>query len=470
MTMNRIGLKLGAVFIALIIVILLSLGIAVDRLFTNFYNEQMRSDTREIAAHFAAMAESNDTFSQSMIRAFAEFSEVRVFWLSADGKVQTLSGKSHPDRSWIKADATRRLLSGHPAEYQASDAQGHHFYVVGQPLKTSQRTRPAIYIVSSMKKIDASLQRLRNLLILSGLGAFLLALGMILIMSKLLSRPLLDMQKMTEKMAQGDWDVRLRIGSNDEIGRLGHSINGLAASLQRYRDTRRAFFSNISHELRTPITYLQGYAKVLSDGFVDSDKEKKQYLSIIYQESVRLEHLIRDLFDLAKMEEGQTTLVREWLDLKEVIQTAIQKVKLKAEKKRLSLQTNLHDPIPFIRGDRKRMEQVLLNLLDNAIRYTEKGNILVQLTRKKEGIVLSVSDTGIGIPKDEVPYIFDRFYRVEKSRAREYGGTGLGLSIVKKYVERQGGKVQVDSEPGRGTTFRLIFPYEEKQGQDGTKS
>ncbi|GEB76745.1 MULTISPECIES: sensor histidine kinase [Sporolactobacillus] len=469
MSINRIGLKLGAAVIVLMIVILVSSGLAVDRLFTNFYDAQMKDNTQEIAAHFATMAESNDTSSQSMIRAFAKFSDVKVFWLNDEGRILTLPGEKQPNLSFIRSRDTRRLLSGHSVAFQNHDVHGNRFYVVGKPIQIGKTTGSAIYIVSSMKKIDDSLQRLRNLLVLSGLGAFFLALGMILIMSKLLSRPLLRMQQMTDKMAKGNWDTRLQVGSRDEIGMLGHSINDLAASLQRYRDTRRAFFSNISHELRTPVTYLQGYAKVLTDGLVDSDKEKKQYLSIIYQESVRLEHLINDLFDLSKMEEGQIKLNMEWMDLKITIKTTVQKVKLKAESKRLSLQLDLQDQVPLIRGDRKRMEQVLLNLLENAIRYTEKGSVLVRLTGKKEATVLSVSDTGIGIPKEELPYIFERFYRVEKSRAREYGGTGLGLSIVKKYVEMQDGTVRVDSQMGVGTTFTLIFTHEKKQRRDGMK-
>lgn len=468
MSINRIGLKLGIAIIGLIIVILLSSGLAVDRMFTNFYNAQTRENTQEIAVHFTTMAESKDASSESMIRTFAEFSNVRVYWLNEDGKVRVFKDEKGPSNfSFIRRSDTQRLLSGQAIESRYQNVKGNRFYVVGKPIKTGRTTWSAIYIISSMKQMDDSLYRLRGLLILSGLGAFLLALGMILIMSKLLSRPLLQMQKMTEKMAKGNWDARLQIGGHDEIGMLGNSINGLAASLQRYRDTRQAFFSNISHELRTPVTYLQGYSKVLTDGLVNSDKERKQYLSIIYQESERLGHLINDLFDLSKMEEGQITLTMEWLDLKEIIKTTAHKVKLKAEKKGVSLQMDLHDSVPLIHGDRQRMEQILLNLLENAIRYTEKGSVLVRLTKQKETTILSVSDTGIGVPKDELPYIFERFYRVEKSRARKYGGTGLGLSIVKKYVEMQGGTVRVDSEPGAGTTFTVTFSHEKKQEKGG---
>lgn len=468
MTMNRIGLKLGVAIMVLIIVILLSLGLAVDRLFTTFYDAQMKEDTQEIAAHFTTMVASGEDSSQSMIRTFAEFSNVKVYWLYADGRVLTLEGKKEqPSPSFIRKSENRRLLSGHAIEFRFQDGQHNRYYVVGKPVKRDKSTRSAIYIASSMKQIDNSLYRLRGLLILSGLGAFLLALGMILIMSKLLSRPLLQMQHMTGKMAKGDWDARLKIGSRDEIGMLGRSINDLAASLQRYRDTRQAFFSNISHELRTPVTYLQGYTKVLADGMVQSDKEKEQYLSIIYQESVRLERLINDLFDLSKMEEGQIKLTMESLDLKGPMKAALQKVKLKAENKHLSLQVDIHEHVPCIHGDRQRMEQVLLNLLENAIRYTENGTILVQLKKQNNAAVVIVADTGIGIPNEELPFIFERFYRVEKSRARKYGGTGLGLSIVKKYVEMQGGTVHVESTAGVGTTFTLTFPFEEKHEKGG---
>lgn len=467
MKLNRVGLKLGVAILSLMAVVLVFSSLAVDRLFTNFYETQMKDNARVIAAHLTTMAESDDHSSRAMIRTFAEFSDVKVYWLTANGTIQAVSGANHVYPPFINSSNTKKLMSGRPVEFQNSDTRGQRFFIIGEPVKTNQSIRSAIYIVSSMKKMDDSLQRLRDLLILSSIGAFLLASGMILIISKLLSRPLLQMQQMTEKMAEGHWDTRLQVGSKDEIGMLGNSINDLAASLQRYRDTRQAFFSNVSHELRTPVTYLQGYSKVLSDGLVTSEQEKKQYLSIIYQESVRLEHLIDDLFDLAKLEEGQITLTLKPLDLKEVIRKAVQKVCLKAEMKQLSLQTDLHDEVPLISGDQQRMEQILLNLLENAIRYTEKGSILVCLKKGAGHALLSVQDSGVGIPEDELPYIFERFYRVEKSRARQYGGTGLGLSIVKKYTEMQGGTVRVNSQNGRGATFTLIFPYVNEQRKGG---
>jgi signal transduction histidine kinase len=178
---------------------------------------------------------------------------------------------------------------------------------------------------------------------------------------------------------------------------------------------------------------------------------------------MRLQHLVDDLFDLAKMEEGKVSLSLEWIDLAEITDNAVQKIKLKAGEKNLSLQTKINSNIPLIYGDGLRTEQVLLNLLENAVRYTEKGSIVVELDQNSSFINIAVEDTGMGIPEDEIPYIFDRFYRVEKSRSRQYGGTGLGLPIAKKLVELQGGELKVFSKLGHGTRFEIRFVPEHQE-------
>ncbi|XOS93376.1 sensor histidine kinase [Brevibacillus laterosporus] len=265
------------------------------------------------------------------------------------------------------------------------------------------------------------------------------------------------MQQATKKIAIGELETRLDIHSKDEIGDLAVAINNLAADLQRYRDTRQEFFANISHELRTPITYLEGYAKVVKNRLYTTEEEKDRYLDIIYQEGVRIQHLVDDLFELAKMEEGKVSLSMEWVDLKDVVDQAVQTVSLKAKEKDLELVVHSSESVPLIRGDGMRMEQIVLNLLENAVRYTEKGHIDVHLHCTSSTLFLSIEDTGIGIPEDELPYIFDRFYRVEKSRSRLTGGTGLGLSIVKKLVELQGGSIEVSSKRDIGTCFTVQF-------------
>lgn len=184
---------------------------------------------------------------------------------------------------------------------------------------------------------------------------------------------------------------------------MAEAINDLAVDLQRYRDTRQEFLANISHELRTPITYLEGYTKVIKDGLYETEGERDLYLDIIHQEAHRLQHLVDDLFELAKMEEGKVTLTQEWIDLSQLAEQAVRRVELKAKEKGLLLKLQLSGDAYMIRGDQKRMEQIIMNLLENAIRYTDEGEIIVHMEFAADAATLIVEDTGIGIPEEELP-------------------------------------------------------------------
>ncbi len=427
-------------------------------MFSNFYHTEMRTEVTEMTSHFTTMAETTETSSEEMILTFADFSNVSMFYIDATGEITLHSGGHNAaDRSFIRPKDLKQIFSGKTINLEHEDLLGNRYMVIGQPIYQDNQISSAIYVMASTQSMDKSLAAVRNLLILSGVGAFLLAMGITWIMALLFSRPLIMMQQATKKIAIGELETRLDIHSKDEIGDLAAAINNLAADLQRYRDTRQEFFANISHELRTPITYLEGYAKVVKNRLYTTEEEKDRYLDIIYQEGVRIQHLVDDLFELAKMEEGKVSLSMEWVDLKDVVDQAVQTVSLKAKEKGLELVVHPSESVPLIRGDGMRMEQIILNLLENAVRYTEKGHIDVHLHCTSSTLSLSIEDTGIGIPEDERPYIFDRFYRVEKSRSRQTGGTGLGLSIVKKLVELQGGSIEVRSKRGIGTSFTVQF-------------
>jgi signal transduction histidine kinase len=462
---NRIGIKLGSVIITVFLIVLLFLGFAIDKMFTNFYTAEMRKETEEIASHFTVMANATDVTSEQTMMTFAEFSNVSIFNILDNGTVNLHSGvHDSADRSFIRSSDLDKIFGGKIVSLMYKDPEGHRYFVSGQPITKGGVITSALYVMASTEQMEQSLSGVRNLLILSGMGAFLLAMGITWIIAQVLSRPLLQMQKATRKIAVGELETRLEITSRDELGSLAEAINDLAADLQHYRDSRQELFSNISHDLRTPITYLEGYSRVVKDHLYETEEEKDRYLDIIYQEAVRLQHLVDDVFDLAKMEEGKITLLVEELNLSDLTEQAVQKVKLKAKEKGLNLSFESSGPVTLVRGDGKRMEQIVLNLLENAIRYTEKGSIQAGLDYSGTSVILSVEDTGIGIPEEDLPYIFERFYRVEKSRARQFGGTGLGLSIVKKLAELQGGSIKVTSRLGGGTRFEVHFPRQPDQG------
>lgn len=459
MRRNRIGMKLGLVIASIVFVVLLFLGVSLYQMFSNFYHAEMRTEVTELTSHFRTMAETTDSSSmEEMIRTFADFSNVSMFYINAAGEVTLHSGgHSAADRSFIRTEDVQQIFAGKSIHLEHEDPLGNRYMVIGQPIYQDNQISSAIYVMASMQSMDSSLITVRNLLLLSGVGAFLLAIGITWIMALLFARPLIMMQQATKKIAIGELETRLDIHSKDEIGDLAAAINNLAVDLQRYRDTRQEFFAAISHELRTPITYVEGYAKVVKNRLYETEEEKDRYLDIIYQEGVRIQHLVNDLFELAKMEEGKISLSMEWVDLKDVVDQAVQTVSLQAKEKGIELIVHPVASVPVIRGDGRRMEQIVRNLLENAVRYTEEGRIEVHLRSTRGTLSLSIEDTGIGIPEDELPYIFERFYRVEKSRSRKTGGTGLGLSIVKKLVELQGGSIQVSSQKDAGTRFTVTF-------------
>lgn len=462
MRWNRIAVKLGTTIISLLLVVLLPLGFVIDQIVSGFYYGQVQEEIDNQSSRYAtALAGSQNMMMINMIEMMAEFSGDRLYIVDEKGEVIANAGvPGLPEGSSISVEEVNALSKGDTigGEYEHPES-GSRFLVSGKSIHDGKTFFGGIYVLSSVESIDQSIYRLRQMFILSGVGAFLLALGFTLVLSRKLSDPMVQMEQATRKIAKGDLDTRVEVTSGDETGTLAQAINDLAVDLKRYRDTRREFFANISHELRTPMTYLEGYANIVKEGLYQTEKEKERYLDIIQQESVRLTRLIEDLFDLSKIEEGKISFHQESIDLLEVMENVIQKFHLKAKGKGVNLHASSSEEVPFVYGDGFRMEQILNNLLDNAFRYTEQGTINVHIqSLKNSHVQITIKDTGKGIPEDELPYIFERFYRVEKSRSREYGGTGLGLAIVKQLVELQEGSIQVFSEVGKGTRFEIIFP------------
>ncbi|MEI2393998.1 sensor histidine kinase [Paenibacillus phytohabitans] len=456
---NIIGSKLGLVIMSVFLIVLLSLGMVIDRMFTSFYYNEMQTETEELASHFTVMAQSKESTTSQMMTTFAEFSNVSIFNILPDGRTNLHSGvHDSADRAFIRTGDLTDIFTGKTVSFLYKDPAGHRYFVTGQPITGEDGVSSALYVMSSTTSMEESLASVRNILLLAGIGAFTLALGITWIIAVVLSRPLLQMQRATRKIAAGELETRLTIRGKDEIGFLAGAINDLAVDLQRYRDTRQEFLANISHELRTPITYLQGYAKVVKGGLYETEEDKVLYLDIIDQEAHRLQHLVDDLFELAKMEEGRIPLNLEQVNLRQIVDQAVRRVELPAKEKGLLLTASYDDGQEVrVLGDGKRMEQIVMNLLENAVRYTEKGQIKVSLRFTPDSAIFVVEDTGIGIPEAELPFIFDRFYRVEKSRSRQYGGSGLGLSIVNKLVELLGGTIVFTSKVGVGTRCEVAF-------------
>jgi len=290
--------------------------------------------------------------------------------------------------------------------------------------------------------------------------AFMVALSLALtvVLSKRLTQPLRQMTAVTSAIAEGDYSQRVGVRGNDEIACLAASINRMADSLQAYRAQQSAFLADVSHELRTPLTYIQGYSEALKKGYGD-EAQRRAMAETIHREASRLTRLLQDLFALVRMQEPSFRIQRAPVNLAQTVEAVVARMAPAFQEKGIVLTVEAAGEPLWVDGDAARLEQVWINLLDNARRHTPAGGrVTVRLLREKDEAVVEVRDTGEGIPPEELPRIWERLYRVEKSRSRTHGGSGLGLSIVKRIVELHGGRVGVESERGKGATFIVRLP------------
>ena len=269
-----------------------------------------------------------------------------------------------------------------------------------------------------------------------------------------LARPLREIGGAARRIAEGDYEARIPRHGPEEIVSLTDSFNQMAAALEEQERMRREFIANAAHELRTPLTNLQGYLEALRDGVIEPDRATFESL---WDEAERLVRLSRSLDTLAAGDAGAPAAAAD-LDLAATIRAAVDLARPAALLAGLELDVDLPDSLPA-RGDPDQLAQVVGNLLQNAVRYTPTGGrVSIKAERRPGDVLVSVANSGDGIPADDLPHVFERFYRVDKSRDRARGGAGIGLAIVRQIVEAHGGHVSVESEVGRGSVFTLKIP------------
>ncbi len=298
---------------------------------------------------------------------------------------------------------------------------------------------------------------LEQTLWIAGLSGAALAILLGYLFTRQIVAPLDRVTAAARRVAQGDLTQRVETSGSGELAELGKSFNQMAATLSRDQRLRQNMVADIAHELRTPLSILQGNVEAMLDGVMEANTEN---LNSLHQETKLLSRLIDDLRTLSLAEAGQLRFYPEATDMKEVSSQVIDGFQTQFATKNLKVGLEAAEDLPPAWVDSDRTAQVIRNLMSNAFNYTpEGGSITLRLTPGSEGITVSVIDTGSGIPADDLPHVFSRLYRVDRSRTRSTGGSGLGLAIVKQLVEAQGGSVWVESQPGQGATFSFLAPY-----------
>lgn len=288
-------------------------------------------------------------------------------------------------------------------------------------------------------------------------AAFVTAVAVSLFVTRRIVAPIQSMTQATARIADGRYGERVPVTSDDELGQLATQFNRMAAALERVEQMRRDLIADVAHELRTPLAGIAGYMEGLLDGVIPPEPETFHRL---HREAARLQRLVDDLQELSRAEAGQISLRPRRITVAELVEVAAGRLRSQFDDKGIALKVEIPPELPPVLADPDRIAQVLTNLLGNALQYTPTGGRVEVRARPDDGAVaVAVTDTGIGIAAEHLPHVFDRFFRVDRSRARASGGTGIGLTVARHLVEAHRGSIKAESAGvGRGSTFTVTLP------------
>jgi signal transduction histidine kinase len=330
------------------------------------------------------------------------------------------------------------------------------YIATASPIEVDDVIVGYVFMFQDTNSVQTLIKHLNEHFLIAGFISICLTIIIIVILSKALTKPLIGMKIATSRMSTGDYSVSFPKTGKDELGDLANSIEMLAKQLDYLTKERNDFLASISHELRTPLTYIKGYADIIHKRNLSREDQEK-YLEIILEETIRLSNLIKELFELAKFDQNMFVIQKQRIELCEFLFRVEQKLSPAFNEKNMTLNVSCPHHV-YLMADPVRLEQVFLNLLDNAMKYSQPGSKTdITVVKKGSNLVVNVTDNGKGIPKKDILHIFDRFYRVDKSRTRALGGSGLGLAIVRELVHAHGGTITVKSEENVGTEFELTF-------------
>ncbi|WP_318505689.1 sensor histidine kinase [Bacillus sp. T3] len=313
-----------------------------------------------------------------------------------------------------------------------------------------------------LQNLEQEFLRSSNMaIVISSLMVMMIAVLFSVWIARKMTNPLRKLVAAIHQIASGEKVDKVKINTNDEIHELGEAFNEMSEKLTRNEEIRQALVADVAHELRTPLAILQGKLESIQE---DAINPSEQVILELTDEVYRLNRLVSDLQQLSLAEAGKLSLKIERMNVKELITRICSNLQWLADEKEITLRYGAIPDQCWLMLDRDRMTQVLVNLIGNALRHTpEKGIVEVSVQEGKDQVFIQVADNGPGIPKEALPFIFDRFYKRDQSRNRNEGGTGLGLSIAKGFVEAHGGSITVESEVGKGTIFRIMVKGNTRQ-------
>jgi len=418
------------------------------------FNESMNS------LYYAGVVDMNRvTFELQVIE---QYMEANVFFINKDGRISMVSPGINEE--WIgktiNDEAVKIVMSGNVAT--VTGKIGGMFkdttLTVGYPIRLGDNLVGGIFMSKSISLIKEATGEINELVVGLTIPAVIISFMLIYLFTRGMVNSINTVNRAARVIADGNFDQRIEYYSNDEIGELADSFNYMAQSLEENEKTRQEFIANISHDLRSPLTSIQGFIGAIADGTIPPEKHQR-YFNIILEETGRLTKLANDMVDASRADAGEIILERCNFDINEIIRDSLDTMEQRLKKKKIDAKVILAESYTEVNADPNKIQRVLQNLLDNAVKFTpENGEIVIETSIKATRVFVSVKDSGIGIKEEERKRVFERFFKADSSRGLDKTGVGLGLSIVKEFIRAHGEMIEVKSEEGKGAEF--IFTLE----------
>jgi len=349
--------------------------------------------------------------------------------------------------------------------------RGLPFMDVALPITTADGNTYIVQILDNKETASALSADLFAIILRTALIGLVISIFLSFMLSKTMVVPIQSLTRAAESVAAGDFSRRIDSNAHDEIGELAETFNNMAGQLKQTvvqleeaAERQKEFVANVSHELRTPLTSVRSYAETLAEGAEIDEATRRELLQVVVDESDRMTRIVQDLLTLAQLDGRLQKLPMETFSFQAAVERTVRAVAIQAQEKHVRLKMHFAPDLPPITGYRPYVEQIILNIVSNAVKYTIVGGYVRVKAEEAKGFVhLAVEDNGSGIPEEDIPRIFERFYRVDKGRSREHGGTGLGLGLAREMARDAGGDITLSSILGRGTIVTITLPLEDRR-------
>lgn len=447
------------------------MGGALTLVYTNHYMNEKREELvtqgEKIAAAFSKGYRTGNLNNLSNeLQVLENYMDAGILMVNRDGQVIIASPELNQEiyeKKVLSETLLEGVLEGNVVSIQTKKGQFSDMpmLVVGYPLSEGQIA--GLFMCRPLPQIQASLMEMYQMSIISLFFVSLLGIIVSYLTAKYVALPLMQMNRAAKVIANGNFEERVIVKGNDELGELAESFNHMAESLQAHEKVQKDFIANVSHDLRSPLTSMQGFLTAMLDGTVPLEKQEK-YMKIVLEETQRLSRMTQSIVELSRAQSSAILLDESDFDINDLIRANIEMLEPQLMEKNVHIHAIYAEEKTLVHGDMDKISRVLQNLLGNAAKFSpENGIIEVETTLKeKKKVLISVKDEGPGISAEDQKYVFDRFYKTDTTRNKDKNGSGIGLAIVREFLQAHGETIAVKSEEGKGATFAFSLKLSEE--------